>query len=338
MSELHNDNNQRTKSIGPTKFLGLAGLTTAAGWIIYSATMIDHNLPLPLAIDSERRLFSCGAAGMLNYYFDASAGGRPLVLLHSINAAASAYEMRPLFEHYRGKRPVYALDLPGFGFSERSDRYYSPDLYVGAIRDFLADVIGDDAEVVALSLSSEFASLAAIERPELFHSLALISPTGLSADAGKDKSKSASDNAGGYGPLNLFLFPLWSQALYDLLVTQASIRYFLGKSFYGAIDPGLASYSYLSAHQPGARFAPLHFVSGKLFTPGIINAAYSRLRQPALIVYDVDPYTGFEALPDLLLAHTNWSAVRITPTRSLPQFEQMSTLAKVLDNFWESVD
>ena len=39
---------------------------------------------------------------------------RPLLLLHSINASASAYEVKPLFEHYRQQRPVYAPDLPGF--------------------------------------------------------------------------------------------------------------------------------------------------------------------------------------------------------------------------------
>jgi pimeloyl-ACP methyl ester carboxylesterase len=49
----------------------------------------------------------------------------PLLLIHSVNAAASAYEVRPLFDHYRGRRPVYALDLPGFGQSDRSDRLYS---------------------------------------------------------------------------------------------------------------------------------------------------------------------------------------------------------------------
>lgn len=340
MNEIQTQNNNSTrksKALSPLAFAGLAGLTTAAGWIVYSTAMIDHNLPLPLAIDSDRRIFSSGAAGMLNYYVDGRGDGRPLVLLHSINAAASSYEMRPIFEHYRGERPVYALDLPGFGFSERSDRYYSPRLFVGAIRDFLTDVVGQAADVVALSLSSEFAAIAALENPDLFHSLAFISPTGFSADAANDDSESAA-GGGNDALLNLFSFPLWSQAFYDLLATQPSIRYFLAKSFVGAVDPGLASYSYLSAHQPGARYAPLHFVSGQLFTPGIMKSTYARLPHKTLVVYDKDAYTGFEALPDLLLTHPNWSAVRITPTRGLPQFEQMATLAKVLDNFWETVD
>ena len=96
----------------------------------------------------------------------------PLVLIHSINAAGS----RPTscarsFEAYRGKRDVYALDLPGFGFSERADRVYSPDLYKDAILALL-DRIGTSNEappdVIALSLGCEFAARAALECPDDF--------------------------------------------------------------------------------------------------------------------------------------------------------------------------
>lgn len=60
---------------------------------------------------------------------DSGSGGvaedRPLLLIHSVNAAASAFEVKPLFDYYRSRRPVYAIDLPGFGLSDRSDRCYS---------------------------------------------------------------------------------------------------------------------------------------------------------------------------------------------------------------------
>ncbi|MBZ0306880.1 MAG: alpha/beta fold hydrolase, partial [Anaerolineae bacterium] len=147
----------------------------------------------------------------VSYYVDKSQVGRPLVLLHSINAAASAYEMRPLFNHYRTLRPVYALDLPGFGFSERPNRVYSPDLYKETITDFLQTQVGEAADVIALSLSSEFAALAALEQPSLFHSLTMISPSGFSY---KGRSSDAT--------YQLFSFPLWSQAFYDLLTTRPS--------------------------------------------------------------------------------------------------------------------
>lgn len=327
---------QRPQTASPLKIVGAAGLASATAWIVYSAAFIDHNMPLPLAIESERRFFQSGRAGLLNYYVDDSSDGRPLVLLHSINAAASAYEMRPIFEHYRGRRPVYALDLPGYGFSERSDRFYSPQLYAGAVHDFLTRVVDEPADVIALSLGSEFAAQVALEQPNLFHSLVMISPTGLSATK-KDQAQGTTIDGGGDGLLNLLLFPLWSQALFDMLVTRTGIQYFLKKSFTGPLDEGLAAYAYLSSHQPGARYAPLHFISGSLFTPDVLHTTYTRLKRPALIIYDQDAYTGFERLPDLLLAHPNWSAARITPTRGLPHYEQMETCGRVLDNFWQSL-
>lgn len=345
MSDLENSH-KAGKGIQPLKLLGLAAMAGAGGWIVYSNTMIDHNMPLPLAIDSDRRMFSSLSAGLLNYYVDESGQGRPLVLIHSINAAASAYEMRPIFEHYRGRRPVYALDLPGYGFSERSDRYYTPELFAGAIRDFLDDVLDQSADLIALSLGSEFAARVAVERPDLVNSLATISPTGLSTGAQKASpqtsaeraaSQQGTNRAGNDDLLNLFRFPLWSQALFDLLATRKSINYYLNKSFHGAPAQGLVDYAYLSSHQPGARHAPLHFISGKLFTPHVLRAVYAKLQQPGLMIYDKDPYTSFEAIPDLLLAQPNWSAVRVTPTRGLPQFEEMATLARVLDNFWQGL-
>lgn len=332
---------QNENGRGRSRLLGVlaaTGLVAGAGWVAYSQTMIDHNLPLPLAIRSERHLFTSRMAGLLNYYVDDSGEGRPLVLIHSINAGASAYEMRPLFEYYRGERPVYALDLPGFGFSERSDRHYTPKLYAAAIRDFLKDIVEEPGDVITLSLGSEFAARAALENPELFHSLVLISPSGLSGDGGKKGSQKASASGTSEVVYNLLSFPLWNQALYDLLATKPSIRYFLEQSFHGPLDEGLAAYGYLTTHQPGARYAPLYFVSGRLFTPNVRQDIYEELELPALIIYDQDPYVGFEALPDLLLTHPNWNAVRITPTRGLPHFEQLDTTARVLNNFWEGIE
>jgi pimeloyl-ACP methyl ester carboxylesterase len=42
------------------------------------------------------------------------------MLLHSINAAPSAYEVKPLFEQMRHTHRVFAPDLPGYGFSDPS--------------------------------------------------------------------------------------------------------------------------------------------------------------------------------------------------------------------------
>ena len=311
-----------------TGVLAGGALAAAGGWWLYSRFGIEHHANLPPAIDVERKGFTSGVAGRLSHYHGASGSGTPLVLLHSVNAAASAFEMKPLFEHFRGERPVYALELPGFGFSNRAKRDYTPELFTAAVLEFLRSQVGEPADVVALSLSSEFAARAALKAPEYFKSLTLISPTGLDEQA---------RDGGNETFYKVASQPLWARAFYDLIATPASIRYFLQGSFVGEVPEDLQRYSYLSAHQPGAEHAPLRFISGKLFTPNVRERVYEHLSVPTLILFDQDAFVSFETLPALLSANPKVQAVRLTPSRGLPQLEAPSQTAEVLRDFWRGL-
>lgn len=325
---------KRKKRGNPIGAAARLAVGAAGAWIAYSNYGIPHALPLPDAIRAERREFQSQAAGRVSYYADRAGTGRPLVLLHSINAAASAYEMKPLFERYRRTRPVYALDWAGYGFSERAAREYSPQLFQAALVEFLEKELGQAADVVALSLGGEFAARAAQARPALFHALGLISPSGLSRP--KEGSRSMEAQASGQSDrlYSALAFPLWGRALFDLIATRASIAYFLRKSFVGAPPPEMIEYAYATSHQPGAPNVPLYFLSGKLFTPRIADTVYDRLNTPTLVLYDRDPYTGFDALPGVLAQNRQWQAVRVAPSLGLPHWERLEDVAASLDKFW----
>ncbi|CAN5826210.1 alpha/beta fold hydrolase [soil metagenome] len=316
----------------------LAGsaLAAAGGWWVYSRLGIDHDLYLPPALDAARRDF-VGAAGRSSYYSEAQAAGRPLVLVHSVNAAASAFEVKPLFERYRGRRPVYALELPGYGFSERARRSYTPELFATALREFLATHIDEPADVVALSLSSEFAARAALAAPERFNTLAFISPTGMNTKREARASVKAGEQGGNDTFYRVASNPLWAKAFYDLIATQTSIHYFLQQSFVGEVPPDLAAYAYLTSHQPGAEHVPLHFISGKLFTPRARERLYKHLPMPTLVLFDEDAFVSFEKLPALLASNTNVQAVRLEPSRGLPHFDLPERTVAALDAFWQAV-
>lgn len=318
-----------------------AAASAAGGWIGLSRILVNHRVDLPPAIDAERRSFVGLGAGPLSYYVSRETAGRPLVLLHSINAAASAYEMRPLFEAYRGQRPVYALDFPGYGFSRRGERAYSQSLFTAAVEDLLRAEVPEEGPVdlVACSLGCEFAARAALETGGRVRSLALISPTGFRRGTGAEpgQERPIGEDAG-ERLLRWFSVPLWSQPFFDLLTTRASIRYFLGKSFEDRPDPGLVEYGYATSHQPGARFAPLSFISGQLFTPDIQVTVYDRLTQPTLVLYDRDGFTSFDTLPETLARRDNWRAERIAPTRGLPHFEELERTTAALDRFWAEIE
>jgi pimeloyl-ACP methyl ester carboxylesterase len=291
-------------------------------------TLLQRRNPLSPALDFPRREMISMQAGLLSCYVQAEGQGRPLLLIHSINAAASSYEMRPLVMHFGQKRPVYALDLPGYGFSERSRRPYRPRLFTQAILDCVETLIGEPVDAVALSLGCEFLAGAALSHPSSFRSLAFISPTGFSH----------TPMPGGSATLHQFLsFPLWSQALYAALVSRGSLRYFLQMNFSGLVDEGLVTYAWETSHQPGARHAPLSFVSGQLFTPLIRPQVYERLQQPALVLYDTDPNLRFDALSAHIQRFPNWREQRIVGTRGLPHWERLPETAAALELFWESL-
>ncbi len=321
---------------GLGSLISLAG-AAAAGWIVYSRKFISHDQQLEKAIDADQKDFEGEGIGRVSYYADTSGEGTPLVLLHSINAASSAFEMKPIFERFRNERPVYALDLPGFGFSERSERLYDPQLYQRAISAFLDEFVGQPADVVALSLSSEFAASAALKDAGYIRSLVMISPTGFNLPK-TDRITEATTKSGTKSTLHSALaVPLWNRPLFDLISSRPSIQFFLNKSFEGLVPERLVDYAYHIAHQSGAEFAPTYFLSGKLFTPSVRETVYKNLEVPVLVIYDHDPYTNFEMLPMMLHENDNWQGVRVSPTKGMPHWEQPEKTFEVMDSFWDNI-
>jgi pimeloyl-ACP methyl ester carboxylesterase len=276
--------------------------------------------PLPDPLPAVRRDI-VGRAGRIALH--AAGDGPPMLLLHSINAAASAYEIRPVFERMIGTHRVYAPDLPGFGGSDRSDRRYDVALYVAAIDDVLDAIAGEAGEgpvdVLALSLTSEFAARAAVRRPSRVRTLAMVTPTGLDRRSESLRGPPGSDREVP-GVFRTVAFPLWSQGLFDLLVSRPSVRYFLQRTWGGkAIDEGLWDYSWRTAHQPGARHAPLAFLSARLFSRDI-RSVYEQLALPVWVPHgtrgDFRDFSG----ADWTHARANWS-MQAFESGALPHFE-----------------
>lgn len=280
------------------------------------------------------------SAGTLNVYAAGPEHGAlspdraPLLLIHSVNAAGSAYEVAPLYEHYRRSRAVYALELPGFGFSERSDRPYSPRLMTDAVLAATLEIQrrhpNRRIDSVALSLASEFLARAATEKPEAYRSISLISPTGL------DKRAPYREAEGTTRAMPLLYrtlrFPLWSRGFFRALTSRASIRYFLRKTFGSRqIDEGLADYAYLTSHQPGAHYAPYRFVSGYLFSRDI-TTIYESLGMPVWASHGVrGDFTDYSYLKEFI-NRPNWT-VDVFQTGALPHFEVLADVIRRYDSF-----
>ena len=305
--------------------------------------MASNTSELPNAVSGDRRNIDT-PSGLISFYRSDIAriappdATRPLLLIHSINAAGSSYEVRPIYEHFRRGRTVYSVDLPGFGFSERSDRVYFARLMIDAIHAMVAEIRRVHGEhpidALALSLSSEFLARAASERPGDFRSIALVSPTGFNSGAPYRQPPGTTRARPAF--YRILRFPLWDRGFYRALTTRWSIRYFLERTWGSkAIDEGMLDYDYRTTHQPGARFAPYYFVSGYLFSLDITRV-YESLKMPVWLSHGIrGDYQDYSYAAEFSL-RPNWTITEF-PTGALPQFEVPADFMRRYSGFLDRI-
>jgi pimeloyl-ACP methyl ester carboxylesterase len=290
------------------------------------ASITSRTASLEPALAGTRCELQSAQAGRISWYYAGPVRSTratvPLLLVHSVNAAASAYEVKPLYDRYGQLRPVYALDLPGFGFSERSDRRYTPRLMTDAIHALLGEIRREHGPVpvdaIALSLSSEFLARAASEAPSHYRTVALVSPTGFNRDALREGPAGSTVGKGGL-PAVLRRLGL-GRRVFSLLTRRRVIGYFLRRTWGSAnYDRGLLDYDYVTTRPAGAEFAPLQFIGGMLFS-GDSGTVYRSLLQPVWAIHGVrGDFTDYRALP-LVASRSNWT-VDVLPTGAMPQLE-----------------
>jgi pimeloyl-ACP methyl ester carboxylesterase len=111
-------------------------------------------------------------------YLEAGAGP-PLVLVHGLGSNAMqewGRLMPPLARRYH----VYALDLPGFGRSDRpAAADYGIPMQVEAVRSFMAAVGVPKARLAGTSMGGWIAARLAGEHPEQVERLVVVAPAGM---------------------------------------------------------------------------------------------------------------------------------------------------------------
>jgi pimeloyl-ACP methyl ester carboxylesterase len=295
---------------------------------MFSETTAAHEAPERITIPFPGGDLSARVSG------PAQGAHSPVLLVHSINAAASHAEMDALARQLEGDRRVYNLDLPGFGESARPAIRYDIRRFVAAIEMALEAIIAAGnakrVDVVALSLSCEFAARAAAEHPEQVRSLTLISPTGF------QKGAHLLTGPRGASLERPWLSAIFSSAagrlLYKGLTVRGSIRYFLRRTFGGPhVDGHVYQAAVRSAAQPGAEHAPLAFLSGRLFSRDIM-AVYQALQLPVFMIHgtkgDFSDFTNAVWTE----SRANWTR-RIHETGALPHVERPAEVAEQIQRF-----
>ena len=182
-----------------------------------------------------------------------------LVFLHGFGGGSSAYEWSKVYPAFATEYRIVAPDLIGWGKSAHPQRNYQIDDYLNTITEFLGAICDQPTTVIASSLTAAFVIRVAIARPELFKSLILTTPAGLS-DFGEDYTRSFF--------AQLVSTPILDNFIYGLgVASESGIRGFLeNRQFANAqlVYPEIIKAYLASSQQPNAQYSALSFVRGDL--------------------------------------------------------------------------
>lgn len=259
----------------------LAGGAGMAALAAFNAS-IQRNVSEPdnSALGGQARFFGWKYGRVFYKTAGAHNSGPPLVFIHGVGAGASSFMWRKNFDDLSNDFPVFAIDLLGFGLSDKPPTAaYSADLYVELITDFIREITGYPANVVASSLGAAYAIRVADEHPDLINAMVLNGPTG------SDNLNRRPGMAGAafYG---LLQSPVLGTSFYNVMASERSIRDFARDNlFYDhrRVTDRLVANLYATSHQPGAQHAIAAFLSGYLNTD--TKAPFSRLTRPTVLVW-----------------------------------------------------
>ncbi len=241
-----------------------------------------------------------------------------LLLLHGTSAAASNHEYYRVADRLAEEYHVIAPDLPGYGHSDRPPLLYSASLYEAFVEDVIIDLT-DNPIVVASSLTSSYAAVAASKTD--ISRLILICPTDSSMGDRQVWRRA------------LLRSPVVGTGLYNLLASKGSIRYFnLDHGYYDPenLSDEVLEYEWVTAHQPGARFAPASFVSGFLNSETTLEESLSAVDMPVTFVWGRDAETTPLADGRTLAERVDAGLVVFNRAKLLPHVEHPEQFVDVV--------
>lgn len=276
---------------------GVAALAALNAVIQRNASEPDES-----ALGGEARFFRWKHGHVFYKSSGAENAGPPLVFIHGIGAGSSSFMWRKNFDDLAKDFRVYALDLLGFGFSDKpAAAPYSADLYVELITDFIREVSGFPVNVIASSLGAAYAIRVADEHPELIDSMVLNGPTG-------SETLNRRPGMAGAAFYGLLQSPVLGTSFYNVMASERSIRDFARDNlFYDhrRVTDRLVTNLYATSHQPGAQHAIAAFLAGYLNTD--TRLPFSRLTQRTVLVWGKQDTTT-PVDQGILLQHLNPNA------------------------------
>jgi pimeloyl-ACP methyl ester carboxylesterase len=264
-----------------------------------------------------------------NIHYTKHGSGKPLLLIHDLTAASSAYEWNQMIQLLKEQYTVYAIDLLGCGRSEKPNLTYTNYLYVQMISDFVKSEIGHRTNVVASGDSSAIAIMACNNNPELFDQIMLINPESLA---------SCSHIPGKYGKINKFFLdlPMIGTLYYHIATSKRALTDKFTKDYF--FNPYSVRSSYIEAYYESAHLgeSPKSLYGSVVFNYSKCNIvnALKKINNSIYIVGGKGIDNIKELIDEYQFYNPSIEASYMDESKHLPQMENPSELFKLMQMFF----
>jgi pimeloyl-ACP methyl ester carboxylesterase len=217
-----------------------------------------------------------------------------------------------------------ALDLPGFGASEKPDAAYDLAFFRGALDDAVAALGLGRFALVGHSLGGFIAAAYAGAQPQRVSRLALIAPAGFSRTP-------------------RYVFFAFASAVAPWLFTRRPSRRRVQRTLErsvadpAALDPAIVDRAYELAQDPALRnaFAGVYWSAlGTFVRRPALHAGFARYHGPVLGAWGAhDRFTSARTLRDVVRVYPQAQTLLLANSAHLPMIEEPGALGAALNAF-----
>ena len=262
-------------------------------------------------------------------HYTVKGNGRPLLLFHNTQIGSSLLEWEKNIEFLSNYYKVFAIDLPGFGYSQRQKITYTAYHYAQFINSFIQEIVKRPVFIIANEQSAIFCTKAYELEPSNIKKLILIAPKGISENPYPSQEEKK--------VLTFFGIPLIGTSIYTYLSSFKAIKEFLFHTAFFAkekVSQEMIQQCYFSAHRGGVNNRYVFSSYFSHFMDADIKEVLKKIKIPVCIIWGENnienPIENMETLKQL---RPDFFYYVFEQTRMLPQYENNEEFNKVIKEF-----